>query len=35
MKGGIRNGLAAVCIWIFHDWVGSVQNHEGRSGTTT
>ena len=34
MTGGIRNGLAAVCIWIFYDWVGSVQNHEGRSGTT-
>ena len=35
MKGGIRNGLAAVCIWIFYDLAGSVQNHEGRSGTTT
>ena len=35
MKVGIRNGLAAVCIWIFYDRVGSVQNHEGRSGTTT
>ena len=35
MTGGIRNGLAAVCKWIFYDWVGSVQNHEGRSGTTT
>ena len=35
MNCGIRNGLAAVCIWIFYDWVGSVQNHEGRSGTTT
>ena len=35
MTGGIRNGLAAVCVWIFNDWVESVQNHGGRSGTTT
>ena len=35
MTGCIRNGLAAVCVWIFYDWVGSVQNHEVRSSTTT
>ena len=27
MTGGIRSGLAAVCVWIVYDWVGSVQNH--------
>ena len=35
ITGGIRNGLAVGCVWTIYDWVGSVQNHEGRSGTTT